>query len=434
MKFFYLSLIILFLYGKAFTQVNYTFSAFSGTYVSITGGTTPVLLASEALPTHDEGYANGLPIGFTFKYNGVNYTTINANSNGFATFNNFVPVTSSATQDYYTPDLAFGPFGLTSVRPLLAPLWDDLDLFSAADLKYITTGTTPNRVFTLQWSNVYWDISAANLNIEFQLKLYETSNLIEFNYHQLAGVLSGTATAAIGITATGTGNGNFLSLSNSSASPTASSTVNTFNINTKPAEGQIYRFTPNAPLPIIIESFTGERKDKINTLHWVTSFEQNNKSFELQRSGDGVNFIKLESIQSKAPGGNSTLTLHYSFDDTKPLSGGNFYRLKQFDLDDKATYSLIVSLHAPSSIAARFISLYPNPITNSVNLILYASEKITTTLFITDVSGKVVLQKNMQVNAGDNYVSLDVNNFSKGTYAIKVVTQKGEITVTKFVK
>ncbi len=40
----------------------------------------------------------------------------------------------------------------------------------------------------------------------------------------------------------------------------------------------------------------------------------------------------------------------------------------------------------------------------------------------------------MLVNAGDNYVSIDVNNFSKGTYAIKVVTLKGEITVSKFVK
>src|ERR1019366_3891755 len=42
------------------------------------------------------------------------------------------------------------------------------------------------------------------------------------------------------------GSGHYLSLNNSGTSPTASSTVATDNIVTKPATGQIYRFTPAA--------------------------------------------------------------------------------------------------------------------------------------------------------------------------------------------
>ena len=436
MKFLYLPLIILLFSVKTKSQISYAFSALPGTYVPITGGTSPVLSPSELLSTHDEGYANGIPIGFPFNYNGTIYTTINANSNGFAAFNPFVPVTNSATQDYYTADLAFGPFGLTSVRPLLAPLWDDLDLFAAGDLKYVTTGVAPNRIFIIQWSNVYWDVSATNLNIEFQLILYETRNVIEFQYHQLPGALSASVTAAIGITAAGTGNGNYLSLNNASTSPVASSTVNTFSINTKPAEGQIYRFTPNAnaPVPILLESFIGERKDNLHLMHWVTSFEQNNKGFDLQRSGDGLNFTKIAFIASKAPGGNSSLALQYSFDDKRPIAGDNFYRLMQIDFNNKITYSNIVSLHALSIPAFRIIGVYPNPVINSLNVLMYVPTKTTAALLIVDVAGQVVIQKTIQAVAGDNNLIVDVTRIGKGTYTLKLITLNGEILTTQFIK
>jgi hypothetical protein len=247
MKRLYLLLTALLIFCCSYAQLNYQFAPLSGSYQALVGAASPAVVNSHATPiwdTHDEGYANNIPLGFTFIYNNVAYSSINANTNGFASFALFTDIQNNATQDYYTADLAYGPYGSNTVRPILAPLWDDHDLFSTADIKYLTTGVSPNRVFTLQWSKVYWDASATELNIEFQLKLFEGTNVVEFHYNQLSGALGNNPTAAIGITASGTGPGNYLSLSDASASPTANSSVNTFNINTKPATGQIYRFTP----------------------------------------------------------------------------------------------------------------------------------------------------------------------------------------------
>ena len=57
---------------------NYSFSQQTGQiYTNITGGT--VLLGLD----EDDSYYSTLPIGFTFGYNGLDYTTFGACTNGF---------------------------------------------------------------------------------------------------------------------------------------------------------------------------------------------------------------------------------------------------------------------------------------------------------------------------------------------------------------
>src|ERR1043166_3218128 len=95
-----ITLVLFFLSGQC--QLNYAFSAVTGTYTPLSGGNTPILLNSQ-LPyaLHDEGFANSIPLGFTFNYNGSNYTTISANTNGFASFQALTPIVNPATDDYY---------------------------------------------------------------------------------------------------------------------------------------------------------------------------------------------------------------------------------------------------------------------------------------------------------------------------------------------
>ena len=70
------------------SQPLYSFEAVSGTYTPISGGTA-VTLTYNAAVNNDDGIAtpaNAVPIGFTFTYNGVPYTTIRPCANGFAAF------------------------------------------------------------------------------------------------------------------------------------------------------------------------------------------------------------------------------------------------------------------------------------------------------------------------------------------------------------
>src|SRR6185295_6947252 len=111
---------------------------------------------------------------------------------------------------------------------------------------YLTTGTTGNHVFTFEWLHWEWYYNiTTGYSISYQAKLYEATGQIDFIYPQESGPLGGVSeSASIGLA--GVASGNFLSLNNSSAAPTASSTTETTTINTKPATGQIYRFTPPA--------------------------------------------------------------------------------------------------------------------------------------------------------------------------------------------
>lgn len=247
MKKFLISLLLSLFFFNSFSQVNYTFTTATGTYNSVVGGINPTLQATVSSGNLDEGYANIASIGFPFTYNGTVYNTVGICTNGFLYLGSSGLSFSSTL--LYNNNLISGLS--TTQRPIIAPFWDDLILTSNTGISYNTTGTSPNRVFTIEWKNVHWgsDLTSSTLtpSISFQVSLYETTNIIEFMYQQEAGTPydeNGNLGASIGITASNTGNGNFMSLNNSSNSPTVSTSVNTTDILSKPATGQIYRFTP----------------------------------------------------------------------------------------------------------------------------------------------------------------------------------------------
>ena len=218
---------------SAWAQPQYNFTAVSGTFTPITGGTSAGINSDDAISAT-------LPIGFTFVYNGISYTQFRASSNGWMTFS------TTAT------DLAGnGLSGAAAARrPLLAPLWDDIDGgfggTPAPAATYKTEGTVGSRILTMEWLNWGWNWNANVPVISFQVKLYEATGVIEYIYQQESGAINtGSGGASIGLTtATGTGANTYISLSDASAAPTTSSTTETTTILTKPATGQIYRWTP----------------------------------------------------------------------------------------------------------------------------------------------------------------------------------------------
>ncbi|WP_187658405.1 GEVED domain-containing protein, partial [Flavobacterium macrobrachii] len=212
---------------------RYAFTADTGTFTPLVGGTSSGISAT----ADDTMSATITPgSGFTFNFGGTNYTNFRVGSNGQLVFgasgsnngdNNLATTTSTS-------------------RPGLAPLWDDL--VCTTGITYQLSGTAPNRVLTVEWLNMRWayNFTLTSPVISFQVKLYETTNIIEYVYRQEAAPYNpGYNGASIGLM--GTASTNFISLSNSSASPTVSTTTSTNNIEVKPATGQIYRFTPSVP-------------------------------------------------------------------------------------------------------------------------------------------------------------------------------------------
>lgn len=214
---------------------NYGFSSSMGTFTENSGAATTI--SGVRADTFMSAAQN---IGFTFVYEGVNYTQFKMSSNGFISLN--TTGTSAQTTNDFTAAIA-------NSRPVIAPLWDDLDGATPTSslASYEVTGVAPNRVLTVEWRNWEWNWNSGTTPvISFQAKLYETTNVIEFVYRQENGaVASGSASIGIG-SATGSGSGSYLNLTNVTT-PAVSSTVSNTTISTKPATGQIFTFTP--PLP-----------------------------------------------------------------------------------------------------------------------------------------------------------------------------------------
>ena len=69
-------------------------------------------------------------------------------------------------------------------------------------------------------------------------------------------------------------------------------------------------------------------------LSWKTASEINNSHFEIERSNNGKDFIKIGEIAGQ---GTSNSTKRYQFTDKNPGSAQQYYRLKQVDFDGKFT-------------------------------------------------------------------------------------------------
>ena len=133
-------LIINFILTHPAPQTDYTFSSQSGAYTSLINPISAILVPAHVgtRTTLDESFANNISLGFAFQYNGINYSNIHLNANGFASLG-AVFLASTATNPNYDVNELRGAAGFKgAIRPILAPFWDNLLLGKERPLGLIT--------------------------------------------------------------------------------------------------------------------------------------------------------------------------------------------------------------------------------------------------------------------------------------------------------
>jgi len=154
------------------------------------------------------------------------------------------------------------------------------------------------------------------------------------------------------------------------------------------------KITSDGVVPVELTTFTAiSEKDNSLFLTWSTATEKNNLGFEIQRSGDKQNFVKIGFLN----GFGTTSEKHsYTFSDTAPFAGKNFYRLKQIDLDGTVSYSQVIEA---GMILPQEFSLsqnYPNPFNPATKIkyeipIVEAGHAPSVLLKVYDVLGNEVV-------------------------------------------
>ncbi len=178
------------------TCLNGACQSASGNYLcsNLSTSYTTIRYTGTSLTTDtymDDGrYAFTIP--FTFRYYGTNFTGGWFCTNGWVSFG-----ADPGTNDYFNGTLP----NTAMPNAALYPFWDDLvydqSTFSDARILYQTTGSSPNRVFILEFHQFRYvgTGSSGDHRGSYQVRLYEGSNAFEFIYDRstwMGGNWSGT--------------------------------------------------------------------------------------------------------------------------------------------------------------------------------------------------------------------------------------------------
>jgi hypothetical protein len=170
-------------------------------------------------------------------------------------------------------------------------------------------------------------------------------------------------------------------------------------------------------LPVKLFSFTGRLHGENTKLDWSTSFEQNSKGFEIEKSYDGINFKKIGFVASA---GNSNTTRNYTFTDPQRAIEYNYYRLKLVDIDNKFDYSDVVLVK--NMYGKQDVYLAGNPFTDKINIQFAKTPNSKVSVSVYDMKGSKIYEAGY---SNYNQTSLQINlsnKLAQGIYSLKIET------------
>ena len=163
-------------------------------------------------------------------------------------------------------------------------------------------------------------------------------------------------------------------------------------------------------LPVSISSFTGSYTNNTSLLKWSVGNEININKYAVEHSIDGKTFSEIGFV-------NATGSNDYSYIDVNTKATINFYRLRIVGVNE-TKYSAVVKIL--SDAFGSKLNVYPSPAVNTVNAEFTSQQKTTANVQLIDAGGKIVLQKNTQIQQGYNNLNFDINTLNKGTYILKM--------------
>lgn len=290
--------------GGAQAQVaGYSFSSSAGTYNAISGGTA---IPSTSSATLDDNVQGSIGIGFTFNYNGTNYTEVGYNANGWISLGSATPTSSLTPISGGSTNNVISAFGVdligrlhfvvsmtsgsnvltvtsgntstitigspitgtgiaanttvTAVSPTTITMSNNASSTGTgrhgrvwqSEVRYETLGSAPNRKFVFQFKDFSrYSMTASNGDaLNFQIVLNETTNKVDIIYNCTPPSAAGTITPQVGLRGSANTDYNNRTTTTDWSSTTAgsiNSATCSYSNTVYPASGQTFTWTP--PLP-----------------------------------------------------------------------------------------------------------------------------------------------------------------------------------------
>jgi len=184
--------------------------------------------------------------------------------------------------------------------------------------------------------------------------------------------------------------------------------------------------TECGPLPVTFRSFTADRTSRSAvSLRWETATELNNRGFAIQRSTGGNLWTTLTFVPSRATGGNSDQPIVYTYTDMNDHNGITQYRIRQVDLDNKATLSEIRAVRGYGQKSNTII--YPNPTSTGSTRVVFDSGEGVRDVTLADAYGRILRRW-----TGVRSNTLEIRDLQSGMYTVNITVRgTGRQTVEK---
>jgi hypothetical protein len=184
-----------------------------------------------------------------------------------------------------------------------------------------------------------------------------------------------------------------------------------------------FTFTADATLPVEFLGFSAKPSPTGTILTWTTASERNNSHFEIERTNATRDWQVIGKVRGN---GTSRVSNSYTFSDTRPMAGANYYRLKQVDMDGKFSYSRVVAVRFRANLTG--LDVTPTVVGDVIRVNLSADD-ISYSAAIYDITGKVWWRGNLQGT------ELNVGNLPSGTYMLRLLNeQENQVLQSRFIK
>jgi hypothetical protein len=183
-------------------------------------------------------------------------------------------------------------------------------------------------------------------------------------------------------------------------------------------------------LPVSMVSFNAACNENVVRLDWKTASEYNASHYDVEVSRDGFAWSVIGRVEAA---GTTNQASSYYFE-TPVVSGTNYFRLVQVDLDgDLEIFGPISSVCESSDEVV--MNAYPNPFEQTLSVTINAQVADSEAqLQVVDLFGRVVYSIPTELKAGLNYTKLDTAELPQGTYMLVSSSKENNIQPVKVFK
>jgi hypothetical protein len=169
-------------------------------------------------------------------------------------------------------------------------------------------------------------------------------------------------------------------------------------------------------LPVHFKSFYISKSGNDIQLSWSTDNETGSSHFDVERSFNGVQWQKIAEVTAA---GNSNNTSNYNYYDKNLSNSIVYYRLRQVDINSRATYSSIKMIRFNEPISAVKIFGADKNVVIELNTSIKGSIRVQ----VLNNSGQVIGQHSY---TNSSYrINLNLNHIANGAYIVHVSTTNG---------